>query len=73
MPFAATFGSVGDFIAICQVAVKLGQALGDGYRGSRTEYQHLRKELDTFVQVLTHVSAAFPVIKIIEGADISVD
>jgi len=58
MPFAVTFGSVGDFIAICQVAAKLGKALGNGHCGSSTEYQDLRKELDIFVQVLTHVSAA---------------
>lgn len=62
MPFAATFGSVGDFIAICQVAAKLGKALGNGYCGSSTEYRDLREELDIFVQVLTHVSAAFPIL-----------
>lgn len=62
MPFAAIFGSVGDFIAICQVAAKLGKALGNGYCGSSTEYRDLREELDIFVQVLTHVSAAFPIL-----------
>lgn len=61
MPFAATFGSVGDFIAICQVAATLGKALGDGYGGSSTEYRDLRNELDILVQVLTHVSAAFQI------------
>ena len=55
MPFAATFGSVGDFIAICQLAASLAKALGDGYGGSSTEYQDLRKELDIFIQVLNHV------------------
>ncbi|KAK1829516.1 hypothetical protein QBC39DRAFT_356297 [Podospora conica] len=55
MSFGATFGSVGDFIAICQLASKLGKALGDGYCGSSTEYRDLRNELDIFVQVLRHV------------------
>jgi len=61
MSFAATFGSVGDFITICQLAAQLSKALGDGYGGSCTEYQDLRKELDVFVQALTQVSESiFP-------------
>lgn len=71
MPFAATFGSVGDFIAICQVAAKLGKALGNGYCGSSTEYQDLRNQLDVFVLMLTHVSFTIIFRLNQEGADIS--
>lgn len=55
MSFVATFGSVGDFVTICQLAVQLAKAVGDGHGASSTEYQDLRNELDTFAQVLTHV------------------
>ncbi|KAK0647092.1 hypothetical protein B0T16DRAFT_414687 [Cercophora newfieldiana] len=58
MSFAATFGSVGDFISICQIAIQLSKALGDGYGSSSTEYQDLRKELDTFAQVVTYIESS---------------
>ena len=51
-----TFGSVGDIIAVCQLAVRLGQALGAGHGSSTREYKDLRKELDNFVHILTLVS-----------------
>ncbi|RYP69338.1 hypothetical protein DL771_006148 [Monosporascus sp. 5C6A] len=57
MEVALTFGSLGDIIAVCQIAIQLGKALGVGYAGvsgSAKEYQDLRKNLDTFVQVLMH-------------------
>ena len=56
MLVALTFASLGDIIAVCQIAVQLGRALGDA-SGSAREYQELRKDLDTFVQVLMHVSS----------------
>ncbi len=61
MEFAPTFGSIGDFIAICQLAIRLGQALGVGCGGissSATDHQDLRKQLDVFVQISMHVSYA---------------
>jgi hypothetical protein len=59
MSFAPTFGSLGDFVTVCQLATQLGKALGDGYGGSSSEYQELRGGLDTLVQVLTHVRGFF--------------
>ncbi|KAK5652393.1 hypothetical protein OQA88_10585 [Cercophora sp. LCS_1] len=44
MSFAPTFGSVGDFIAVCQLATQLTKALGEGHGASSTEYQELRRE-----------------------------
>ncbi|KAK0631300.1 hypothetical protein B0T14DRAFT_1158 [Immersiella caudata] len=55
MSFAPSFGSLGDFVTVCQLAIQLGKALGDGFGGSSTEYQELRTGVDTLVQVLTHV------------------
>lgn len=50
-----TFGSVGDVIAVGQVAWALAQALTDS-RGSSKEYQGLVKELKAFDQALLQVS-----------------
>jgi hypothetical protein len=58
MSAALTFGSVGDIIALCGLAIELGRALGS-VRGSAKEYQTLRKDLDQFVQVLMQVIATF--------------
>jgi len=58
MSAALTFGSVGDIIALCGLAVELSRALGSA-RGSAKEYQSLRKDLDQFVQVLVQVIATF--------------
>lgn len=58
MSVAFTFGSFGDIIAICQIAVKLSHALGVGSRaagGSAREYQDLRQDVDNFVQILVKV------------------
>ncbi len=52
MEVGFTFGSLGEIIAICQIAIRLRKALG---LGSTREYQDLRKDLNTFVQVLMHV------------------
>jgi hypothetical protein len=59
MNVAATFGSIGDFIAICQLAYQLTQILGLEQEGSSSsaEYQQLRNDLDTFLQVLTQVNS----------------
>jgi len=59
MEVALTFGSIGDIIAVCQLAIQLAKALGvdgSGASASATDYQELRKDLDTFVQILMHVS-----------------
>jgi len=50
-----TFGSVGDLFAVCELAIKLGKALGSGQASSVAQYRELRTELDSFVQVLTIV------------------
>ena len=49
-----TFGSVGDIIAVGQIAWSLAKALTDS-RGSAKEYQSLIKELQTFDQALLQV------------------
>ena len=64
MSFATTFGSVGDFITVCQIAAQLNKVLGNGYGASSTEYQSLRKELDDFAQVVTYVSGIIPVLSL---------
>ncbi|PMD65619.1 uncharacterized protein K444DRAFT_625172 [Hyaloscypha bicolor E] len=51
-----TFGSVGDIIAVGQIAYALAQALKDS-SGSGREYQGLVKELQTFDQALLQVVA----------------
>jgi hypothetical protein len=58
MSAALTFGSVGDIITLCSLAVELSRALG-GSRGSAKEYQMLQKDLDQFVQVLMRVIATY--------------
>ncbi|OIW29088.1 hypothetical protein CONLIGDRAFT_633272 [Coniochaeta ligniaria NRRL 30616] len=58
MSAALTFGSVGDIIAVCGLAVELSKALSSA-RGSAKEYQVLRKDLDQFVQVLMQVIATY--------------
>jgi len=54
-----TFGSVGDIIAVGQIACALAQALGDS-RGSAQGYQSLRKDLEAFDQALLQVSVSGP-------------
>lgn len=58
MEVALTFGSLGDIIAICQVAVQLGRAIGVGsgvVGESAKEYQDFREDLDAFVRILMQV------------------
>jgi hypothetical protein len=58
MEVALTFGSLGDIIAVCQMSIQLGRALGvgcGGAGGSAKEYQELRGDLDAFVQILMQV------------------
>lgn len=50
-----TFGSVGDIIAVGQIALQLAKALSDS-RGSAKAYQALVKELQNFDQALLQVS-----------------
>jgi hypothetical protein len=50
-----TFRSVGDIIAVGQIAWALAQALTDS-RGSAKEYQGLVKELKAFDKALLQVS-----------------
>ncbi|KAK6084621.1 hypothetical protein SCUP515_01117 [Seiridium cupressi] len=57
MEFAATFGSLGDIIAVCQLTIQLSRALGIGTAqasASAKEYQELRKELDIFTAILVN-------------------
>jgi hypothetical protein len=59
MEVALTFGSLGDIIAIWQLAIKLRRVLGhgcDAIGSSSKEYQELRRDLDLFVQVLLQVN-----------------
>jgi hypothetical protein len=49
-----TFGSVGDIIAVWQIALQLAQALSDS-RGSAKEYHALIRELQAFDQALLQV------------------
>jgi hypothetical protein len=46
---------LGDTIAVCQLAIHLGRAIGSSQYGSAKEYQALRKDLDGFVKVLLQV------------------
>jgi len=57
MEFALTFGGLGDIIAVCQLAIRLGRALGVGCSaaGSAKEYRDVREDLDTFVRILMEV------------------
>ncbi|KAK4185619.1 hypothetical protein QBC35DRAFT_465409 [Podospora australis] len=59
MEAGLTFGSLGDIIAVCQLAIRLGQALGSS-RGSVKEYRELREEIDAFVKALLQVLAIYP-------------
>jgi hypothetical protein len=53
-----TFGSVGDIIAVGQIAWSLAKALTDS-KGSAKEYQGLVKELQTFDQALLQVYSLY--------------
>ncbi|UPK95737.1 hypothetical protein LCI18_006672 [Fusarium solani-melongenae] len=62
MEVALTFGSLGDIIAICQVAIQLGRAIGVGsgvVGESAKEYQDFREDLDAFVRILMQVVATY--------------
>ncbi|KAK3896403.1 hypothetical protein C8A05DRAFT_20612 [Staphylotrichum tortipilum] len=60
MEAALTFGSLGDIMAVCQLAIYLGRAIGSSQYGSAKEYQALRKDLDGFVKALMQVVATYP-------------
>ncbi|KAK7753731.1 hypothetical protein SLS62_004355 [Diatrype stigma] len=62
MEVALAFGSLGDIIAVCQLAYQLGHALGVGIRGAGSsvdEHQDLRKDLEEFVRILMQVVATY--------------
>ncbi|KAI8719316.1 hypothetical protein NCS52_00712200 [Fusarium sp. LHS14.1] len=62
MEVALTFGSLGDIIQLCQLAIQLTQAVGVGCQGageSVKEYQELRDDLGLFVRILTQVVATY--------------
>ncbi|KAJ4147159.1 hypothetical protein LMH87_001704 [Akanthomyces muscarius] len=63
MEVALTFGSLGDIIALCQLAIQLGRAVGVGGVAARgesgKEYQKLRNDLDLFIAILTEVVATY--------------
>lgn len=60
MEVALTFGSLGDIIQLCQLAVQLGRAVGIGCGAaggeSAREYQQIRHDIDIFVKVLMQAS-----------------
>jgi hypothetical protein len=60
-----TFGSVGDIIAVGQIAWSLAQALTDS-KGSAKEYQGLIKELRAFERAVLQVSSHSCLIRIIQ-------
>jgi len=60
-----TFGSVGDIIAVGQIAWSLATALTDSRR-SATEYQGLVKELGGFDQALLQVIPRFDLLMCIK-------
>ncbi|KAM0440867.1 hypothetical protein ACHAPT_000169 [Fusarium lateritium] len=56
MEVALTFGSLGDIIQLCQLAIQLGKAVGGAAGGeSAKEYQELGDDLDSFVRILMQV------------------
>ncbi|RSL55315.1 hypothetical protein CEP53_007124 [Fusarium sp. AF-6] len=62
MEVALTFGSLGDIIHLCQLAIQLGQAVGVGCGAvgeSAKEYQELREDLNLFVHILTQVVTTY--------------
>ncbi len=63
MSFGISFGSVGDLIAVGQIAWSLAQALSDS-QGSAKEYQGLMKELEIFNNALLQVGYVDSVKKI---------
>jgi hypothetical protein len=66
MPFAPTFGSVGDFIAVCQLCVALARVL-DSEKGSIKEYQDFRKDIDAYGVILMQVSAHAEISQVIQN------
>ncbi|KAK4111492.1 hypothetical protein N656DRAFT_780793 [Canariomyces notabilis] len=54
MEVALTFGSVGDIIAVCQLAAQLARALRDSC-GSAKEYRELQRDSEMLVKVLMQV------------------
>ncbi|RSL64865.1 hypothetical protein CEP51_013081 [Fusarium floridanum] len=62
MEVALTFGSLGDIIQLCQLAIQLGRAVGVGCGAvgeSAKEYQELRHDLGLFVRILTQAVATY--------------
>ncbi|KAH9909189.1 hypothetical protein F4778DRAFT_217661 [Xylariomycetidae sp. FL2044] len=58
MEVGLTFGSLGDIIALCNIALELTRVLGAGTSDagrSAREYQSLHKDVDHFAKVLTLV------------------
>ncbi len=59
MEVGLTFGSLGDIIAVCQLAIQLGRAIASSQYGSAAEFQALKRELDVFLKVLMQVRPSF--------------
>ncbi|KAJ3534678.1 hypothetical protein NM208_g7444 [Fusarium decemcellulare] len=62
MEVALTFGSLGDIIQLCQLAIQLGRAVGVGCGAvgeSAHEYQELHDDLDFFVRILMQVVGTY--------------
>ena len=58
--FIISFGSVGDIIAITQLAIQVKSSLSDT-RGAPREYQDLVAEHDLFHRALLRVHSATPI------------
>lgn len=54
------FSSLGDTVRLCEVAIRLGRAIGVGCGvaggESSREYRELQDDLDIFIKTLTEVS-----------------
>ncbi|KID65919.1 hypothetical protein MAN_05578, partial [Metarhizium hybridum] len=76
MEVALTFGSLGDIIQLCQLAIQLGRAVGVGCGaaggGSTREYQHLRHDLDVLVVATYQQHELSPCLQVLDDVSKSV-
>ncbi|KAK8929294.1 hypothetical protein VCV18_001956 [Metarhizium anisopliae] len=76
MEVALTFGSLGDIIQLCQLAIQLGRAVGVGCGaaggGSTREYQHLRHDLDVLVVATYQQHEVSPCLQVLDDVSKSV-
>ncbi|EXU97164.1 hypothetical protein X797_009783 [Metarhizium robertsii] len=76
MEVALTFGSLGDIIQLCQLAIQLGRAVGVGCGAaggaSTREYQHLRHDLDVLVVATYQQHELSPCLQVLDDVSKSV-